>query len=213
MTKRIMRLVSALLCCSMLFGGLTALADDDYRKPTWIQADGSKSVTMYKGGTAELEVEHDGGEQYLSWSVTSGKTVVQITSADKTDDEIRIKALKAGTAKVTCKIKGTTKKVTYTITVKNASATKRITRVGAATVTLRVGQDRDLEVKRGSGVTKRDVKWTITGTKGIVKFEPGESRWDDEIEIIGVKTGTTVVTCTNHLNNQKIRYTVKVVAR
>ena len=66
MTKRIMRLVSALLCCSMLFGGLTALADDDYRKPTWIQADGSKSVTMYKGGTAELEVEHDGGEQYLS---------------------------------------------------------------------------------------------------------------------------------------------------
>ncbi len=210
MKKKLSRIAALVLCCSMLTG-ITVLADDDSRKPTRISADGKTSVTMRVDNYKELEVNHNGNENDLSWSVTKGKSVVKITSKDKTNDEVTIKALKKGTAKVTCKIKGTSKKVTYTITVKSASASsKKISRVGPKAVTVELGDDRDLKVKKGKSVRNNDLKWSITGQKGIVRFDDDDLT-DDDVEIYGKKVGTTTVTCTNRLIDQKINFTVTVV--
>ncbi len=211
MKKKLARIAALVLCCGVLTS-VAAFADyDDYRKPTWISADGRKAVTMRADNYRELEVNHNGNENDLKWSVTKGKKVVKIVSRDRTDDEVRIKALKTGTAKVTCRIQGTSKKVTYTVTVKKASAaSKKIHRVGAKNVTISLGEDRDLEVRKGKSVRDRDLHWSITGAKGIVVFDDDDLR-DDEVEIRGTKVGSTEVTCTNRVIGQKITFAVTVV--
>lgn len=194
------------LCFCMIFGA-TALAGS---KPTAIQKSGKTTRTVYIGDEVKLSVKADGDDNYLSW--TKSGSSLAFEDNDRNDDDIELHAVKTGTTKVTCKIKGTTKKVTYTVNVKTRkynSADQKISRKGAATVTIRVGQDRDLEVKKAKGVKDNYLKWSIAD-KTIVRFDDDDI-FDDEVEIQGRKKGTTTVTCKHLLTKATVKFKVRVV--
>ena len=103
-------------------------------KPTSIKAVGSKSVTVSKGKRFELEVRMNprkAEDDYLTWSIVSGKGVVRFEDDDLHDDEVDLWAVKTGTAKVRCKIRGTKKSVTFTVKVKKSSVKTTIKAVGS----------------------------------------------------------------------------------
>ncbi len=127
MTMKQRKHFSVLLLTFALFFLMTALcvSADAGGKPTKITAKSSKTLTVAQGSTFELKVRMKPGnadDDYLTWSIISGKSVVQFRDSDRNDDDIKLKAIKTGTAKVRCKIRGTNKKVTFTIKVKKASS-------------------------------------------------------------------------------------------
>lgn len=85
---------------------------------------------------------------------------------------------------------------------------KLIGRVGSSTKSVSKGSEFDLEVRKGTKVRENDIKWTI-GNTSVVKFDD-DDRYDDEIELKAVGTGTTKVTANNLLTGGKIAYTVTV---
>lgn len=86
---------------------------------------------------------------------------------------------------------------------------KYIDRIGSSTTkTVTKGSEFELEVRKGSKVRDNDIKWTI-GNTSIVKFDD-DDRYDDEIELKAVGTGSTKVTATNLLTGGKLVYTVTV---
>ena len=117
-------------------------------------------------------------------------------------------ALKAGTAKVRCTIRGTKKSVTFKITVKKAAAST-ITRVGPEERVIYLGQEFELEVYRRN-VHESYLRWKIAD-QSIVIFEDGYADHDDEIDLIAVGVGTTTVTCTNTLTGKSVSFTIRVV--
>jgi phage-related protein len=168
---------------------------------------GEASRTARVGNSFELKVRKNGGisDSYLYWT-TSNKNIVKVVDNDRSDEEIALKAVAPGTAKITCKNKYTGGKVVYTVTVKKAS--KLISRVGNATKSVEVGDDLELEVRK-SGLKESQIKWTIADTS-ILRFDDGENV-GSEVEVIGKKRGTTKVTAKNLYTGGKIVYTVKVV--
>ena len=86
----------------------------------------------------------------------------------------------------------------------------KIGRVGSATKTVYIGGELDLEVRKGVKMKDSKIKWSI-GNTSILRFDD-DDRYDDEIEVRALKTGTTKVTAKNLVTGGKIVYTVKVKA-
>ncbi len=103
-------------------------ADSDDPKPTSIRKLNYKKRTVRVGQKFELKAyarPYDYDDDQLIWS-TGNKKIVKIISKDRRDDDITLKAMKTGKVKITCRIRGTKKKKTCTITVKKKAKKKYI---------------------------------------------------------------------------------------
>lgn len=203
------RLIAA--CMIMLLAvcasRVSARAGDDV-KPTGIYAVGSKTVTVTAGSEVELKVRTepaDADDDYLNWSIVSGSQYVAFDSENK-DDEIELKALKAGTAKIRCTIRGTQKRVTFTVKVEKAQ--EKITAAVSKKKTVELGDDFELKITKYPGLKNKDLKWTIGNSK-ILNFE-NSVKTGDEVEFVAVRTGKTTVTCKNTKTSQKVRFVITV---
>ena len=188
-----------------------AKADDDV-KPDKVSVK-NKKITVTVGQEFELKAKmtpRNADDDYLVWSIVKGKNIVAFEDGDRIgDDEVELKALKKGTAKVKVKIKGTKKVAYVTITVKEKKKSTDIKRVGTKNRTVEVGDDFELEVKKSSGVKNKHLKWTISNRK-IVKFD-SDDKYGKEMEFEAKKTGTVTITCTNTKTKKKITYKITVV--
>lgn len=115
-------LLAVCLCFSL---SMTALAgSDDGKRPTKISVKGAKNRTVYTGQEFTLKVKHNHDDDYLKWSINK-KGIIAFEDTDRSGDDAEFYARKTGTVKVTCKIKGTKKKVTFKIKVKQSTKTYR----------------------------------------------------------------------------------------
>ena len=168
---------------------------------------GNATKSIYKGGELDLEVRKGTGlrENDIKWSI-SNTNILRFDDDDRYDDEIELRALKAGTAKITCKNALTGGKLVYNVTVKEGSGT--ISRVGSSSRTIEVGDDAELKVKK-SGLTNSQIKWSVSDSS-ILRFEDGDNI-GTEVEVEGKKVGTAKVYAKNLKTGGKITYTIKVV--
>ncbi|HCT92373.1 MAG TPA: hypothetical protein DF613_13510 [Lachnospiraceae bacterium] len=215
--KKMLRCMYALLAVLILSAVFALPVRADYKvKPTSISAVGSKKVTVAKGEKFELEVRmnpRNAEDDYLTWSIIKGKSVVRFEDNDLRDDEVDMWAVKSGTAKVRCKIRNPkTKKnssVTYTITVKNSSNTTKITAVSKKTQTHRVGEEFELKVRASSNVRDDDLKWKVESGKTVVKIDDDDP-YDDEMEFVALKQGTARISCTIRGTSKKVTFKITV---
>lgn len=211
--KIMKKIIASILTLSLAILAVTP-AHASGPKPTKITAISSKSVTVSVGNEFELKVKLtpvNAEDDYLRWSIVSGKNVVNFADSDRYDDEVDFRAVKTGTAKIRCKIAGTNKKVDFTVKVKKSASTGKLTRVGVQKRSVYVGQEFELEVKRSAGVNESDLQWTIDNPS-IVGFEDYDDQYegDDEMDFIALKKGTTVITCKDKKSGSKISFTITV---
>lgn len=199
--------LSAVLTVSAAYAGI---------KPKKISRIGTASRTVMVGDELELKVNVKplyADDDYLRWKITSGKDVVRFDDYDTHDDEADFRALKAGTAKIRCYIKGkeASTKISFTIKVKNPNPTDQtITRVGPATQMSEAYDDIELEVKKSGGIAESQLEWSIADTK-ILQFDELKHT-GHEMEFRTLKPGTTTVTCQIKGTDKKVTFTVKVLA-
>ena len=139
--KAVKTILLTTLAMMMGLGALTAQAKNVKPKRVSIA---KSSKTVYVGNTYEIEAKmtpHYAEDDYLYWTIVSGKNVVKFADNDRYDDDIKIRAVKAGTAKVRCRIRGTKKYDTITIKAVKKKYSYAFSRVGAATITVYVGED------------------------------------------------------------------------
>ncbi len=168
---------------------------------------GAEARTVRVGNEFELEVAKRGGiqDKDLYW-YTSNKNIVKVVDDDRTDEEIELRAMGIGTAKISCHNRITGGKIVYTVTVKKASPL--IARVGAVTKVVEVGDDIEISVRK-SALTEKQIKWTISDTSKL-RFEDGDNL-GSEVELEARKTGTVKVTAKNLVTGGSIVYNVKIV--
>jgi len=171
---------------------------------------GSKERSVYVNKEFELEVRKNGNfsDNKIKWTI-GNTSIVRFDDDDRYDDDIELKAVKAGTTKVTANNLITGGKIVYTVTVKKASGSIYISRVGSATKTMEDDDDLELRVTKGSGLTNSQIKWSIANTS-ILRFEDGDNV-GTEVEVEARRVGTTKVTAKNLKTGGKIVYTIKVV--
>lgn len=124
--KLLPAVLAALLSLTVIISPLSIHADEDDPKPTSIRRLNYSKKTLRVGQKFELEAyarPSDYDDDQLIWS-TSNKKIVKIVSRDRRDDDITVKAVKTGKVKITCRIRGTKKKKTCTITVKKKAKKK-----------------------------------------------------------------------------------------
>ncbi len=204
-------LVIMLFLFTLCMMGLTAAADDDPR-PRRITAV-QKQRTVYVGTEFEVKVRtypRDADEDALRWTIVKGRNIIRFDDDDRTDNEVEIKAVRAGTAKLRCQIRGTRKYAYVTVTVKKRATTSVIKRVGNASRTVTVGNDFELKVKKSSGLKDRYLRWSIQDSS-VLRFDDDST--GDEVELKARKSGTTKVTCKNTRTGKTVVYTVTVKAR
>lgn len=170
---------------------------------------GKASRTVTAGDEFELSVKKGGGlkDNHIKWFIDN-KSIVAFEESDITDDEIELKAKKAGTTKVKAWNTKTRKTITYIVTVKAKPVKATLSKVGSLTKKVELGDDIDLKVKVTNTASK-NLKWTIKNTS-LLRFDDGE-RYGKEVEVEGRKLGTTTVTCKNTKTGKSITYTIKVV--
>lgn len=203
-----------IFCLIMLLltaAGLSVCAGAAGVKPTSVTAVGPLNRTMTVGQEMDLEVRttpQNADDHQLRWKIVSGSKCVAFQDRDTNDDEIEIRAKKAGTAKIQCSINGASdQKVTFKITVKKTALKAKSTKKK----TIYVGDDAELKVS--SNAPAQNLKWSIASKyKKIVAFED-YNRYGDDIDVIGLKAGTAKVVCTNTLTKQKVTFTVVVKKR
>lgn len=193
----------------------TAFARDP--KPTKITRVTPAAKTVRVGAKFELKVKTtpiDAEDDYLKWTIVGKSGIIRFEDSDRTGDEMEFVALKTGTTKVRCSIRGKSTKYSKTFTIKvkknagMASSATKLTRVGQKTRTVEVGDDIDLKVKVTGKLQKKYLKWTIKNTD-ILRYDDG--RYGKEVEVKGKKVGTTTVTCKNLKTKKTITYTVNVI--
>lgn len=168
---------------------------------------GAASRTVKAGNEFELKVKKNGNysDNNLYWS-TSNSKVVKIADDDRYDNDIELRAVKAGTAKITCENLLTGGKMVYKVTVKKGSGT--ISRVGSTSRNVEVGDDVELNVRK-SGLTNSQIKWSVSDSS-ILRFEDGDNV-GTEVEVSGKRVGTAKVYAKNTVTGGKITYTINVV--
>jgi hypothetical protein len=209
--KKILAYALAAVMAVSGFGALAPVQADAATSPgDKIYREGNKTRNLKVNKTLELEVEKGRNvkDSDLWWSVSSGSNVVKITSSDRSDEDVTIKGLKAGTAKVRCKNKVTGGSLYYTIKVTKLGA-YNIAKVGNYTKKVEVGDDLELNVVKGSKLKNSEIKWSV-GNTNILRFEDGD-KTGTEVEVEARKIGTTKVTVKNLHTGGKIVYTIKVV--
>lgn len=176
----------------------------------WIERVGKATRTVNSGQEFELKVNHGRGldDDQIKWTI-GNVNIVKFDDDDRFDDEIELKALKAGSTKVTANNLETGGKLVYNITVKAAGQGVWIERVGKAKRFVESDDDLELKVRKGAGLQNNQIKWTISNTK-LLKFENGDNLGKEvEVEAKG-KTGTVKVTAHNQKTGGKIVYTVVI---
>lgn len=118
-------------------------------------------------------------------------------------------ALKAGTTKVRCSVVGKSAGYSKTFTVIIKKPTYKLTKISPKNITLAIGDDQDLEVRVAGKLKDRYLKWTIKNPK-ILRFEDND-RYGDDVEVQGLRTGKTTVTCQNLKTKKTVSFTVTVV--
>lgn len=184
-------------------------------KPTKV-APVAKKVSVKEGDKFELKAKMTPSfaeGDYLVWSIKKGKDIIAFKDNDRTGDDADFIAKKKGSAKVVVKIKGTKKKAVFLVTVNDKAGTittgGKIKAADSLNQTEEIGCEFDLEVKKTGDVSASDLEWSIENTS-IAKLSP-DSGTGFEAEFIALKEGTTKITCTYTVTNQKVVYTVKVV--
>ena len=91
-----------------------------------ISREGKKKRSIIKGKIFELEVDKPESvkDKNLTWSIKDS-SIVTFAGKERHDDDIKFKALKAGTTKITCRNTKTDKKINFKITVKNVKKTTK----------------------------------------------------------------------------------------
>lgn len=216
MKKMKNRIIFLAVIITLVFSAVFTVSASGGIKPKKISRIGASSRTAMVGDELELKVKVNPGyadDDYLRWKIASGKNVVRFDDYDTHDDEADLLALKAGTAKVYCYIKGkeSSTKVNFTITVKKPNpADQTITRVGPATQMAEAYDDIDLEVRKSGGIAESQLVWTIGNSK-VLRFE-GRNHTGHEMEFETLKPGTSTVTCQIKGTDKKVTFTVKVLA-
>ncbi|MBQ5590655.1 MAG: PepSY domain-containing protein [Clostridia bacterium] len=184
--KKILSVITALaLTGLMVFSiGVISVADND-KKPTKITAISNKTRSVRVGNTIKLRVAANGDDDYLYWSIKSGKNYIQIADDDRSDDDIKIKGKKVGTAKIVCKVKGTKKKITFTINVKKAKKVNYITAAKAKSIAFKDAKVKAEKVKHLKVVREKDDGRMIYD----IDFKAGKYEYDYEIN---AKTGKII---------------------
>lgn len=189
-------------------------------KKKYISREGKKKRSIIKGKIFELEVDKPESvkDKNLTWSIKDS-SIVTFAGKERHDDDIKFKALKAGTTKIICRNTKTDKKINFKITVKNVKKTikasyqnKTICAKGSLKRSIRVNGELELEVKKtkGKGVKDRQLKWTVEDSSVLAFEDMDDGIYDDEMEFVGIKPGKTTVTCTNTANKEKVTFTITV---
>ena len=192
----------------------------DYTAESVLTREGKKKRSIIKGKIFELEVDKPESvkDKNLTWSIKDS-SIVTFAGKERHDDDIKFKALKAGTTKITCRNTKTDKKISFNIVVKNVSKTKKassknktIQAKGSLKRSIRVNGELELEVKKtkGKGVKDRQLKWTVEDSSVLAFEDMDDGIYDDEMEFVGIKPGKTTVTCTNTANKEKVTFTITV---
>lgn len=213
MKRNIKKVLTVILAAVMTFGstGTMAVSADSNIRPTKVAAV-KKTRNVKVGDSFELKVKmtpKKADDDYLRWSIVGKKGIVKFDDDDRNDDEIELKAVKAGTTTLRCKIKGTKKYTDIVVKVTKPKYTYKISRIGKASRIVEVGDDFELKVKKTAGVKNNDLKWSIADKK-IVRFNDKDIT-NAEVEFEARRTGKTKITCTNKKTNKKITFTITVV--
>ena len=191
-------LIAAILTViSFCFSPLTASADDDIR-PQKLAISGTQK-TVYTGSTFKVSAKYspsNADDDHLYWAIVGTKGIVQFADDDRRDDDIKLKALKAGTTKLRCHIVGTNKLDYITITVKNRPSNKpQKLNITLTRKALYTGTTYTLKAAYSpSNANENYLNWAIVGTKGIIEFAETDVR-DNDVKIRALKPGTTKVRC------------------
>ena len=188
----------------------------DYTAESVLTREGKKKRSIIKGKIFELEVDKPESvkDKNLTWSIKDS-SIVTFAGKERHDDDIKFKALKAGTTKITCRNTKTDKKINFKITVKNVKKTtkgysqnKTNSAKGSLKRSIRVNDELELEVKKtkGKGVKDRQLKWTVEDSTILAFEDMDDGIYDDEMEFVGIKPGKTTVTCTNTANKEKVTF-------
>ena len=128
-----------------------------------ISREGKKKRSIIKGKIFELEVDKPESvkDKNLTWSIKDS-SIVTFAGKERHDDDIKFKALKAGTTKITCRNTKTDKKISFNIVVKNVSKTKKassknktIQAKGSLKRSIRVNGELELEEENKRKRSKR----------------------------------------------------------
>lgn len=180
---------------------------------------GKKNRSIILGKKFELEVNKPDAirDKNLTWTISNPK-IVGFAGKERHDDDIKFKALKVGSTSITCKNEKTGKKVSFKITVKNKpkvtnllkSKQASITAKGSVKRSVKVNREIELEVKKAKGIKDKNLKWEIKDSSILAFEDPEDGIYDDDMEFIGKKAGSTKVTCTNKTNKDIVTFTVTV---
>lgn len=212
--KIITKIFAVCLSAIVLFSMTGTSVSADYGQPTQVKITTSK-LRVKAGQEFKLRASFKpsyADDDALVWSIVSGKKYIRFEDSDyiHDGDDAEFVALKAGTAKVCCKIQGTNKKAYATVVVTGSTKNGGTIRaVGSKNVTIAVGDDFELEVHKSAVVKESNLRWSIANTN-IVDFEDYDI-YGDEAEFIARKKGTTKITCKNTKTKKKVVYKVKVV--
>lgn len=208
--KKGLKFLAVLLSVILVSGNLALpveAASSDYK----ISRVGSKNRTVYAGQEFELSVKKVGTlklkDSQIKWSIKD-TSIVGFDDDDRYDNDIELRAKKAGTTTITAKNLVTGGKIYYKVTVKKAVSPNKMVRVGSSSVNVRLGQDFDLEVLKGSSLRDSQIQWSIADTS-ILVFDDGEC-YGDDVELIAKNVGTTKVTCKNLVTGGKLIFKVTV---
>jgi len=207
--KRTKKTIAIALAMTLVISCFNVMAVSAVSSDKLISRVGNVDRHSYVGSEFDLEVKKGSGlsENDIKWTC-SNTSIVKYADSDRYDDEMDFKALKKGKVTITATNLVTGGKIKYYVTIKS-SGNNLIARVGNATKTVEVGDDIEVNVKKGANLKQSDIKWSVSNTS-ILAFEDGD-KTGTEVEIKGKKKGTAKVTAKNMKTGGKIVYTIKVV--
>lgn len=218
MKRRMKQFVIALVIAATAFGtgSISAQAGDNGKPKKVSIAKSTKKVSQGKEFEIKAKVSpKDAEDDYIRWEIVSGKKYVKFEDRDRTGDEMDFIAVKPGKAKIRCYVQGKNKKKygdTITVTVTKKKSDYSLKKVGKSVKYEEVGDDFDLEVKKGRSIKSSYLKWKISDSS-ILSFAE-KKKTGTEVEFYAKKTGTAKVTCTctkGKAKGKKVVYTVNVV--
>ena len=146
----------------------------------------SGTKTLYVGGSKTFKTNGTGS---IAWS-SSDKTIATVSSTGK------VKALKAGTVKITAKSNGT--KVTYTLTVKTPSI--KLNKTSST-----IEQNKSVTLKATVAPSSMSVKWTSNNSSVAKVSSTGK--------VTAVAPGTATITATGTYAGKTYKKTCKVTIK
>ncbi len=177
------KVVAIAMAGTMMLTPVSVFAGRDV-KPTKIDKISSTSKTVDLGKKFELKVytsQYNVEDDYFVWS-SSNDNIVAIWDDDNRGDEMEFKALKSGSATVTCKIQGTDVKKTCKVTVKEGRTYIDVEDENDFEVEVGDSEDIEAVVRNGNKIVSRNLTYKSL-TPSIVSV-------DKYGNVYGKKSGT-----------------------